>query len=160
MRITESQLRRIVKRMIREQADQTVLPQVGDHFACLGKNLRTDQAKTDIGGKNYYQQIFWDRGDVVEVVKVEPIKGFGFSSQMMRAPDVDDKFMRRASPGMPVRAPTGGLVDDYLISFRSLTPKTAIKGVLGDQYLSPDHDPKNAVYSLNTDLFLRNFTQQ
>lgn len=158
MKITESQLRRLVKQAIKEQVDQSGLPRIGDTFM-VSDDFVTDQAKIDVGGKGYYQQIRWNQGDAVEIVDIRPSKEFGFTSKVRRAPDVDDKFMRSADQGMPMQAPAG-LTDSYKVSFRSLTPKTAQAGVFGEKYLNPDHNPSTAVYEMELNRFLRNFSQQ
>lgn len=136
MRITESQLRRIVKRLISEQASPAVLPKVGDHFECF-EWQSTDQARTAPKEKPFYQQMRWNSGDQVEVVFVEPSKEWEFGSAVVG--------------GRPER-PFEGSVDSYKIYFRSLTPKDPPKNYVDERF-----DPLTTVYDLELKRFKRHF---
>lgn len=125
MRITESQLRRVIKRMLKEQIGGD-LPKVGDRYKYQHDwedYSVTDQA-TDASGQGYFLQRNWAPGDMIEIVDVRPSEEFAFGRGMARAPDVDDKLMsRKGGAGMPTQ-PLKGTVSSYRVHFKSLNPPT------------------------------------
>lgn len=157
MRITESQLRRVIKRMLKEQAGGN-LPQVGDHYEPSQdrEGFVTDQAR-DASGKNFYLQRRWNVGDVVEVIDVVPSEEFAFGRGMTKAPDLDDKLMPSdmQKRGMPTQ-PLKGTASSYRVHFKALQPpvKPMVDVISGKPYPAP---PKNCSYEMEVSRFLRLF---
>jgi len=160
MRITESQLRKIVREEMRRLTEGAGGdPAPGDTFQA-STSFVTDQALVAPGGENYYQQVRWAPGDDVEVVAVTPSRSFSSTRVSLRAPDVDDFALPRARSGMPARLPTG----DYAslkVTFQPLTPKSPVPNTRGpgQTYVSPKWDPGTAVFAMDIEEFMRKFSQ-
>lgn len=151
MRITESQLRSVIKRMLKEQAGGN-LPQVGDHYepAAQNEGFVTDTAR-DASGNNFYLQRYWYADDTVEVIDVVPSQEFSFGRGAFRSPG-SDETQKSVMPTQPVK----GTVSSYRVHFKALQPpvKPMVDVLTGKARPAP---PKNCTYEMEVNRFLRLF---
>lgn len=156
MRITESQLRRIVRQEILREAAGGKLPQVGDRYEAYDPYedyFVTDQAR-DARGKPYYVRRTWVRGEPVEVIAVKPSREFSTTVRPIGGADMEDSYVAQGA-----RTPTGE-VASYRVHFRPLGPPFRQTGDAFSRQQYPDQypDPKpGSTFDYEVSWFLRRF---
>ena len=156
MRITESQLRRIVRQEILREASGSALPKVGDRYEPDDRYQSffvTDTAR-DAGGKPYYVRRSWTQGDIVEVVDVRPSQEFAMATRGIKGPDMEDSYVAQGA------STPAGTANSYRIEFKPLGPPVRQTGDAFSRQRFPEQypDPKpGSTYDMEVSFFLRKF---